>query len=776
MTQTKTPTQVQLTRPRRAARLRIHPDTAAVLILVLLWLLFFWRIFTPAAADQTSFADSDFSGQFVTFAAYQFERLSAGELPLWNPYNNAGLPFIADTQAAALYPPRLLTIALSSISGSGWTYAALQYEVAFHVLLYTLAIYVLARRLTLSRRGTHLAGLAAAVTAGYGGYLTSYPLLQVALLEAGVWLPLALLGVLEATRGARTAARVRWPWLALTGFALGLSWLAGHPQTSWFATYLIVAYIGFQVWQARLRWTVFGLATALVGLLTLGVTAVHLLPGLEYLTRTMRTGLGFDAKSNGFVYQDISTLLLPRVFWSPLYFGVIGFGLALTALAANEARREPERVFWLGVALVALLMSFGGNSALFHALYNVLPGLNYFRGQERAVYLVVNSAALLIAYGTVTLMDYPPGAPDRPVQRGWLALAIVGGLAAVVFFVLTFAAPEQAALMVDQAFLTALVAGAGLLIVLNILNASGIWWRFALVALIVLELFSVNIDSPNTFDPLPAAQQPIMQPGPLVERALQDDTPLFRVDGGLTADRIGIPPGGNTGSLYGLHDIRGISPLFLDGPHAIVMRESPAPIAWEVFAVRYIFTDAEELPVASTIVARDYPGGDTLNLHLLDDPRPFAHLIYDYTVIAGDAFARQLLADPAFDARQTAILNQEPNGITLPDAPPDAAAVRVTRAEPESLAFTVETPADAVLTLALVDYPGWHFRVDDEPVTPIRAYGATVALPVSAGTHAITAEYRPVSFTVGAALSLFTWAGLGILGLILLLRSRQRGA
>ena len=28
-----------------------------------------------------------------------------GEIPLWNPYNNGGLPFIADTQAAVFYPP-----------------------------------------------------------------------------------------------------------------------------------------------------------------------------------------------------------------------------------------------------------------------------------------------------------------------------------------------------------------------------------------------------------------------------------------------------------------------------------------------------------------------------------------------------------------------------------------------------------------------------------------------------------------------------------------------
>ena len=88
------------------ARIYSNRDTHAVIVLVLLWLLFFWRLFTPIAADQASLETGDFSGQFVAFAGYQYERLSRGEIPLWNPYNNGGLPFIADTQAAVFYPPR----------------------------------------------------------------------------------------------------------------------------------------------------------------------------------------------------------------------------------------------------------------------------------------------------------------------------------------------------------------------------------------------------------------------------------------------------------------------------------------------------------------------------------------------------------------------------------------------------------------------------------------------------------------------------------------------
>ncbi|MFN8563338.1 MAG: hypothetical protein U0703_17380 [Anaerolineae bacterium] len=152
-------------------------DLLAIAALILLWLLFFWRLFTPIAADQASLKQGDFSGQFVAFAGYQYQRFAAGEIPLWNPYNNGGLPFIADTQAAVFYPPRLLTIALSNLSG-GWTYHTLELEMTFHVLAYTLLL-----RLPADRRRPR--------RADRGGdrqvwrLSVRLPPLQLALLEAG---------------------------------------------------------------------------------------------------------------------------------------------------------------------------------------------------------------------------------------------------------------------------------------------------------------------------------------------------------------------------------------------------------------------------------------------------------------------------------------------------------------------------------------------------------------------------------------------------------------
>src|SRR5690606_39117489 len=169
-------------------------DVLAVLGLIALWLFFFWRLFTPIEADQASLKQGDFSGQFVAFAGYQYARFAQGEVPLWNPYNNGGFPFIADTQAAVFYPPRLVTIALAKHSG-GWSYHALELEMTAHVLAYTLMMYTFVGRLTREMNGSDLAALVAAVAGGYGGCVSGYTPLPPALFAAGICTPTAALGL-----------------------------------------------------------------------------------------------------------------------------------------------------------------------------------------------------------------------------------------------------------------------------------------------------------------------------------------------------------------------------------------------------------------------------------------------------------------------------------------------------------------------------------------------------------------------------------------------------
>lgn len=747
--------------PQTRTRLtrRYLPDTLAVAGLIALWLLFFWRLLTPSAQDAVSLTDGDFSGQFVAFFGYQVERMAEGEIPLWNPYNLGGHPFLADTQSAVFYPPRLLTVWLVSAGGDpspGELYAALQTEMALHVLLGTLLMYAFVRRLTDSQAGitrpaSVTGSMIAALTWGYGGYLTGYPQLQLAILEAGVWLPLVMLAVFQATRGPRPG----WLCLVLAGVALGLSLHAGHPQTSAMMIYLAGAWLAYRLWRHTDSWRRFArdliLAGAVIGVVTGGLAAVQLLPGLEYLRLTSRQSMGFDEKGNGFPYYDVAQALYPGfiTLFSPLYAGIAG--LALAALAAW--RRAVYSAFFAIAALIALALSFGAGTVVYDVAFLLVPGGSWFRGQERAAFIVAQSVSVLAGLGAAHALSARFKDAVRRVRWGLVALTGFSVLLAAVLLVL-WLSPDGATYQdaLRSVSFTALLAALSLALVPRLLRDPAGWrGPLLLVALVVFDLFSITMHTANT-DPVPARDR---LPEPAMIAQLRDDLlPAgARVDG-----RRGLMD--NYGSLYRLPDVRGISPLKLASVETF-LEELPAGRLYDLFAVRYVLTDWEELAVSGTIIASAEDAFGPYNVHALRDPREFAHLVYGVTVVPDDAAAYGLLREPAYDTRQFVILDLDP-GVDLPGAPPDdPGSASLDVFEPERIEISAEVAAPAILTLALPHYPGWNVTVNGAEADLLRAYGglSAVALP-AAGAYTVRLDYAPLSYRAGAWISGLTLAGV----------------
>ena len=725
-------------------------DLLAGLALIALWGLYFWRIFTPSAGDALSLTEGDFSGQFVAFFGYQVERLGNGEIPLWNPYNYAGHPFLADTQSAVFYPPRLLTVVLVGANPSpGALYTALQTEMALHILLGSLLMYTLVRRMTAHYGVTASAigGMAAALTLGYGGYVSGYPQLQLAVLEAGVWLPLILLGLFQATRSAHPG----WLCIVLAGVGMALSLLAGHPQTGLFALYMALAFLAYRLWQhTGPDWRAWARgfipAAALFGAVAGGLAAVQLLPGLEYLQHTSRQAMSFDAKGNGFPFMDVAQVLFPGFIthWSPLYVGIAGLILAAIAVWRKAAHSR----FFAAAALVGLIWSFGAGTVIWDLAYLLAPGASWFRGQERAAFVIAQSASILTGLGTAVLLTGQTAPREETrLRRALLALAGLCAAFAAVWFVLR-QTPDGArydAALQSAAFATLIAALAVALIPRIAHQPDSPSLALGLVALIAFDLFSVTMGGPN-YDPVPASER---LPEPAIARDLRENllAPGARIDG-----QRGIRD--NLGTLYGVPDIRGISPLTLQSVHTYLENMPPAR-AWDLLAVEYVLTDWRQLPVPSEIVATAEDGFGPYNVHRLADPRPFALLTYGATIVDSDDEAYGLLREPAYDTRQHVILDRDP-GVFLPGSAPDESGrAELIRFEPETIEVEVETPSSSVLTLSLPHMPGWQAAVDGNRADILRAYGglSAIVLP-EAGAYSVVLRYRPWTFTVGATLSL----------------------
>src|SRR5690606_14940821 len=82
--------------------------------------------------------------------------------------------------------------------------------------------------------------------------------------------------------------------------------------------------------------------------------------------------------------------------------------------------------FCLGLTTVALLAALGANGPLYPVLYRFAPGWSWFRGQERAAFLVVVGLSGLAAYGMAALDDLGPQARRRAgVVAGVLVVGVV---------------------------------------------------------------------------------------------------------------------------------------------------------------------------------------------------------------------------------------------------------------------------------------------------------------------------------------------------------------
>jgi Bacterial membrane protein YfhO len=717
-------------------------DAFLLLLLAGLIALFFWRILTPNPADRAQFPPGDFTDQFYAFRLYEARALAAGRLPLWSENINSGHPFLADVQAAVYYPIGLAnTLVNVALYGPNFSLFALELEALLHFFLAGAFTYLFARRVIGERAGA----FAAALVFTFGGYLTSYPSLQLAILETATWLPLALYFLDRAVplnspliKGGHNGVGVAN--FLLAGIVLGIAALAGHPQTYLFVLATCVLYFGYRIWSRR-EVTPHGIRTpiglfVLSLLIALGIAAAQWIPSLEYQQLSTREALAFREAGAGFPTLDLLQFIFPgftSAFASPLYVGILPLWLACFALV----RRGGRRVFWGLLAPAALILTFGFYVFGYTLLY-LLPGGGLFREQERLAFIVSFALALLAGYGMNDLLA--AGSNGLKQARKLLLLLPAGTAVSFALLIAFFAAAAQA----SSGRLAFLGDRAGLMLILfgltSVLVGGYLGGRISrrvlpplAIALILFDLFSVNEPSNKgaVSDPFP--------PNPLIE-AVRRDPGVFRV-----ADEQQLPR--HFGIAYQLEEIGGISPLRLAHYDSLLalQQEKLLPL----LNVKYLFTARSSLPDAKSL-AQDAQ----THLLRLDNTLPRAWLVGSAQAVPDDGPALERMETADFDPRQVALLA---NGAPFePDPRSESGTVTIEAHEEERLSLTVNAPADGLLVVAENYYPGWVATVDGVPVEIIRADISLRAVPLRAGTHTVEFIFDPFSVKIGLAISVLT--------------------
>ena len=363
--------------------------------------------FPDVLLGRATFVIRDF-GLFSYPAAY-FHRQCfwGGELPLWNPYSNCGLPFLAQWNTLALYPFSLIYLLLPL----SWS---LSFFCLAHQFWAGLGMYVLAYRWTGNRLAAGLAG----VVFSFNGLTLNF-LMWPSHVATFSWLPWVLwLGQRAWREGGKALV-----W----GIAAGaMQMLAGGPETI-VATWLVLLVLACGDWvhQKELRRRLVARFAAM-GILVALVCAMQLLPFLELLVHSQRDpGYSSASQDWSMPFWGWANFLVPLFrttptaqgvffptgqYWTSSYYAGIGTVL----LGAVAVRRLPDwRVRVLAaLVLLGLVLALGDCTLLYSGLRLCLPGLGFVRYPVKFLILVLALAPLLAAFGLAALAN-----GNRPSRR-----------------------------------------------------------------------------------------------------------------------------------------------------------------------------------------------------------------------------------------------------------------------------------------------------------------------------------------------------------------------
>ncbi len=742
-------------------------DLWVVLLLALLCALFFWRILTTNDSNEAMFPKGDFPYQFYSWRVMVYRELRQGRVPLWISNIYSGYPLQADPQSALFYLPAMANYALHWVAGQEiFSFRLLEWEAIAHVFLASVFTYAFLRS-QLKRR---LSALLGSITFAFGGYLTSYPLLQLAVVETAVWLPLALLGARARYQEQRRS------YLWLVGFALGMSILAGHTQTSMLVVYTTLAYMAYQAWRSGTPWHRGLLDLVLMMAVAGGLGAVQALPSYEYARLSTRADLAVDQSGTGFPPSDLVQLVLTGFVsqWQPLYVGIWPLLLAGVALRMRcvPGRRRADTLFWVGLAAVALILSFGKEMFGFELAYLVLPGYHLFRSQERLAFLVSFALSVLAAEGA----DVVWGALRRQ-ERLWLgrlmqllrgALLAVGVALMVVLWLHRqgIDPSDSRNLPNHMAILLLMVGGSlGLLYARFYHGRQRLAWGALSIALVVVNLFSLN----RAANQVPV--DPVYRPTTATDIMLADgETFRFQDDYRLPYQ---------TSCFFGLEEVGGIAPI-QPAHYELFRLRVPEAVRWALLNIKYVVTwradlvSYEGLLVPADVLHSEGQGEGVLYVHRLKDPGPRAWVVRGVYQARDDADAYNIMRSALFDPTRGAVL-QEP--ISLPSTGPSGEdKLTFLHQSPMRIRIQAELPSEGLLVLSEVNYPGWRVFVNGRRAALYEANGILRSVLLPAGESIVEFRYVPISFYVGLAISIIAWVLLINAAIVLAHRARLRAS
>lgn len=703
--------------------------------------------FPQVVPGLQTFIVRDYGFFAYPLAHFQQECYHNGELPFWNPYNNCGVPFLAQWNTMPLYPPSIIYLVLPL----NWS---LGFFCLLHLWFAGLGMFFLARRWTDDSFAAAFAG----TVFTFNG-LTLNLLMWPSHMATMAWMPWVVLA-------AENAWRIGGRKIIFAALAGAMQMLAGGPEIT-FLTWLFLLVLWIQQFihgeapRLSMLWR-FPLVVALV----ISLAAAQLLPFLDLVAHSQR-GAGYADTRWSMPGWGWANFLVPMTFgststegvffqygqnWtSSYYLGIGALWLALLALLAVSERR----VRLLGtVAAIALLFAFGENTPVYPALRKVIPELSLVTYPIKYVLVIAFVAPLLAAFALVRI---------RQAQRRIMVIGVIlfGLLTAILVWAWRspFPADDVRATLVNGLSRIPFLVATGFLLLVLAREFTPGFRRMAPLVLIVVAWLDVFTHEPTQNPTVPpwiyqsglSRNRLALKPQPAVGKSRLMVSPMaqhqflgFAVQdpkNNFLAKRLGY-----CGNCNLLDDVPK-----LDGFFSLTPRESDDVLSLFYTTTNADFPRLEDFLSVSHLTAAD----QIFHWQSRSNFLPFV-TAGQKPVFLEDNDVLQALTRPDFDGSKMVFLPPDTKSLV---AATNQASVRMISSHftPDQVDAEVESSQPTIVVVSQTYYHNWQAWLDGQPVPLLRANHAFQAVAVPAGRHGVRLEYRDRAFKIGAAISVCMW-------------------
>ena len=722
-------------------------DAAIILSFLLLVLLFFFRFLD----GREIFAFKDLSRYFYPLRFLMAEQVKAGYLPLWNPYIFCGFPMMASLQVGFFYP---LTIIYYLLPFN----LAFNYYMILHYFLAACFMYALLRHYQLSRSAAYFGGIVFA----FSGYLLSVSNMNTSL-SSVIWLPLILIFYNKLINKTEPFSKE----FIILCFLFALMFLGGEPTIFYVTIWFLIFYT--LVFSVK-RMQNLGMLI-LMALISLGIIAVQLVPFIELIKlsdRVVRTQYELVSFSS-FPPREVLNFIFPFFFGNPSKFGnytvaLLGetyqgwlispyFGILPLVFIFFSFRDKKRSIFLAIAAVVALFLAFGRYTPLYRFLYQFIPGISMIRYPVKYLFLVTFCASMLSAIGFDNLLSKISGNKERlkkivfflgPLVISLLILFIAGYFYAQKIY--DFLAQKYAHNIPTYFFeLLARIIQFDLQSLFNIIA------YLLILALIVWLSYRSRI-SKNVFT------------GAVLLVTIAD---LFSVGSSITVGAAARVFAKTPENYSILQKDKGLYRFFytpeVEKQNQFIYGDTYLDALWNVkdnFAANwhipyhfYDFYGYESIhPWALNEFSRKHFSSQNIkhNLKYLDK----FNVKY---VISQEPLAFPWLKLLRHKHKYAVDIYLYENERVLPRAYLlNQGRVSIESYRPGEIKIKVMARSPDALFLSEAYYPGWKAYVDGKEQTIARAEELFCQIPIAAGRHEVEFVYDPLSFKVGAGISIFS--------------------